>query len=363
MPEPEDLSIRYSHPAPLIALLREACSSDAELEALLTCDNTPAPLYLQCNTVRTDEGPAGAAGGSLRSPARRTRGCGLPDGHRRGRSCRPGVLPGGPLLRAGPGGKACRPVRRAPARDARFRLLRRPRRQELRRCHRDGKYRQHHKLRYSREKSKTASPRARPGWAFPPSLPGRWTPARPSRIGSGRWTPSYAMCPAPAWASSAKSRISAIRTWRRRCAAPAAAGDLGKSGPRPPRRRAALQHVYDPPRENAGVMAAFLADHPEFFPEPLALPAGIAEDAPGWSRCCPISTGPMAFISVNSGEHCERNDQITHPAAAEAGAAGPWGSRASGSSRSSPGCTRGVRSFDEMTDLPKGPAGAAGRAV
>ena len=53
LPEPEDLATRYSHPAPLVALLREACNSDAELEALLACDNTPAPLYLQCNTVRT----------------------------------------------------------------------------------------------------------------------------------------------------------------------------------------------------------------------------------------------------------------------------------------------------------------------
>ena len=53
LPEPEDLATRYSHPAPLVALLREACNNDAELEALLACDNTPAPLYLQCNTVRT----------------------------------------------------------------------------------------------------------------------------------------------------------------------------------------------------------------------------------------------------------------------------------------------------------------------
>ena len=49
------------------------------------------------------------------------------------------------------------------------------------------------------------------------------------------------------------------------------------------------------PRENAGVMAAFLADHPEFFPEPLALPAGIAEDAPGMVTLLPHKHGTDGF--------------------------------------------------------------------
>ena len=42
-------------------------------------------------------------------------------------------------------------------------------------------------------------------------------------------------------------------------------------------------------------MAAFLADHPEFFPEPLALPAGIAEDAPGMVTLLPHKHGTDGF--------------------------------------------------------------------
>ena len=49
------------------------------------------------------------------------------------------------------------------------------------------------------------------------------------------------------------------------------------------------------PRENAGVMAAFLAGHPEFSPEPLALPDGIAEDAPGMVTLLPHKHGTDGF--------------------------------------------------------------------
>ena len=44
-------------------------------------------------------------------------------------------------------------------------------------------------------------------------------------------------------------------------------------------------------------MAAFLADHPEFFPEPLALPAGIAEDAPGMVTLLPHKHGTDGFYT------------------------------------------------------------------
>ncbi len=49
----ERLSIQYSHPRPLVdALLRRL--GEAETEALLRCDNAPAPAALQVNTLRTD---------------------------------------------------------------------------------------------------------------------------------------------------------------------------------------------------------------------------------------------------------------------------------------------------------------------
>ena len=55
MPEntTERLSIRYSHPRPLVEALI-AQLGVAETEALLCCDNAPAPAALQVNTLRTD---------------------------------------------------------------------------------------------------------------------------------------------------------------------------------------------------------------------------------------------------------------------------------------------------------------------
>ncbi len=55
MPEntAERLSIQYSHPRPLVEALI-AQLGVAETEALLRCDNAPAPAALQCNTLRTD---------------------------------------------------------------------------------------------------------------------------------------------------------------------------------------------------------------------------------------------------------------------------------------------------------------------
>lgn len=50
---PEDLSLRYSHPAELIALLAENVERD-QLEALLACHNSTPPTFLQVNTLQGD---------------------------------------------------------------------------------------------------------------------------------------------------------------------------------------------------------------------------------------------------------------------------------------------------------------------
>lgn len=49
---PEDLSLRYSHPQPLIDLLRENVGPE-KLEPLLRCHNEAPGTYLQANTLRT----------------------------------------------------------------------------------------------------------------------------------------------------------------------------------------------------------------------------------------------------------------------------------------------------------------------
>ena len=48
---PDTLSLRYSHPQPLVELLREAVGDD-RLEALLAEDNRVLPAYVQCNGLR-----------------------------------------------------------------------------------------------------------------------------------------------------------------------------------------------------------------------------------------------------------------------------------------------------------------------
>ena len=50
---PEDLSIRYSHPAPLVDLLRENVGAE-KLEPLLACHNSTPPTYIQTNFCRAD---------------------------------------------------------------------------------------------------------------------------------------------------------------------------------------------------------------------------------------------------------------------------------------------------------------------
>ena len=50
---PEDLSLRYSHPAPLVELLRENVG-DTLLEPLLRCHNEAPPVCIQTNLLRTD---------------------------------------------------------------------------------------------------------------------------------------------------------------------------------------------------------------------------------------------------------------------------------------------------------------------
>ena len=54
MPEPPDLATRYSHPAPLVALLRENVG-DALLEPLLRSDNEAPATQVQVNTLRLTE--------------------------------------------------------------------------------------------------------------------------------------------------------------------------------------------------------------------------------------------------------------------------------------------------------------------
>ena len=50
--QPEDLETKYSHPAALVALLREDLP-DGTLEAFLAADNAPAPMTLQYNPLKT----------------------------------------------------------------------------------------------------------------------------------------------------------------------------------------------------------------------------------------------------------------------------------------------------------------------
>ena len=50
--QPEDLETKYSHPAELVALLRENLP-EGTLEAFLAADNAPAPMTLQYNPLKT----------------------------------------------------------------------------------------------------------------------------------------------------------------------------------------------------------------------------------------------------------------------------------------------------------------------
>ena len=50
--QPDDLETKYSHPAALVALLRENLPEGA-LEAFLAADNAPAPMTLQYNPLKT----------------------------------------------------------------------------------------------------------------------------------------------------------------------------------------------------------------------------------------------------------------------------------------------------------------------
>lgn len=54
LPEPPSLAIRYSHPAPLVELLRENVGED-RLEPLLQCDNEAPPTAVQHNPLRCAE--------------------------------------------------------------------------------------------------------------------------------------------------------------------------------------------------------------------------------------------------------------------------------------------------------------------
>lgn len=54
LPEPPDLATKYSHPAPLVALLRENVG-EALLEPLLQCDNEAPPTAVQHNPLRCTE--------------------------------------------------------------------------------------------------------------------------------------------------------------------------------------------------------------------------------------------------------------------------------------------------------------------
>lgn len=49
LPTPTDIATRYSHPQPLVLCLEEVFGS--QTEDILACNNTVAPVYLQCNTV------------------------------------------------------------------------------------------------------------------------------------------------------------------------------------------------------------------------------------------------------------------------------------------------------------------------
>ncbi|MGM9538796.1 MAG: 16S rRNA (cytosine(967)-C(5))-methyltransferase RsmB [Candidatus Onthomonas sp.] len=53
LPQPESLSVRYSHPQWLVDLFREELGEDT-LEALLQADNSQPPTTVQVNTLKTD---------------------------------------------------------------------------------------------------------------------------------------------------------------------------------------------------------------------------------------------------------------------------------------------------------------------
>ena len=64
---PQDLATKYSHPQPLVELLRENLGED-ELEAFLKADNAPAPTCLQVNTLLADASEAEAVFTALQIP-------------------------------------------------------------------------------------------------------------------------------------------------------------------------------------------------------------------------------------------------------------------------------------------------------
>lgn len=55
LPQPEELSVRYSHPQWLVEEFSRALSPD-EVEALLVADNVPVPTQAQVNTLKTTQG-------------------------------------------------------------------------------------------------------------------------------------------------------------------------------------------------------------------------------------------------------------------------------------------------------------------
>ena len=52
LPEPKDLAVRYSHPAPLVELLRDSLG-EARLEPFLRCDNEAPETVVQRNPLKT----------------------------------------------------------------------------------------------------------------------------------------------------------------------------------------------------------------------------------------------------------------------------------------------------------------------
>lgn len=297
LPEPEDLATRYSHPAPLVALLREACNSDAELEALLACDNTPAPLYLQCNTVRTtaqalqaqleEAGIACQAhpwlpdcltvtgAGDLAALASYQAGLFyVQDPAAKLAVLCAGLRPGMRVLDccAAPGGKSFAAA------------IAMENTGSITSCDI-----------HEKKANRITQGAARMGLS---AISARALDARAPQP-DWRGQMDAVLCDVPCSGLGVIRKKPDIRY-----------KDLAQTVRLPLLQRAILENqapyvrpggvlLYSTctilPRENAGVMAAFLADHPEFFPEPLALPAGIAEDAPGMVTLLPHKHGTDGF--------------------------------------------------------------------
>ena len=270
--EPVSYADRYSHPDELISLLK-ANLPKGKLEPMLIADNAAPRTVVQVNTLRISAEELAerlTAEHVCVRPHEWMADCLVPSRAAGSLEAAAGV-PGRAVLRAGPGGEAqpsCA-AGRAGARRARAGLLRRARRQELRRGHRHGRKLRTHVLAATCTPTRLAlieNGAARLGTDH--TLTARQQDASqpvPGVESDAIDTRDLPTCPAPASASSGRSRTSDIRTSTapgrasRRCSRRILEAQACLCAAR--RHCCSIQHLHRAaPRRTEDVVEAFLAD-------------------------------------------------------------------------------------------------------